>query len=67
MSLLKYLALQPIESNDDGPISELDQYEHDEQIDLSSDEDGEELIEEWQAIADDMHNKHNRDNNESDY
>lgn len=61
MSLLKYLALQPIDSSDDETVSDLDRYEHDEVIDLSNDEDGDELIQEWEAISDDIHNNSTND------
>lgn len=37
MSIFNFLQLQPVEPTDDGSISELDQYEHDETIDLTND------------------------------
>lgn len=55
MSLYSYLQLQPIDPQDDGTISDLDQYAEDETIDLSQDEDGETLMQEWEAISRDMH------------
>jgi|GEM_PF-1250692 len=55
MSLFQYLQLQPIDPQEDGTISELDQYEQDETIDLSADEDGEALLQEWEAITRDLH------------
>ena len=55
MSLFQYLQLQPIDPQDDGTVSELDQYEEDEVIDLSQDEDGEKLLQEWEAITRDLH------------
>lgn len=56
MSLFQYLQLQPIDPQDDGTISDLDQYEQDEVIDLSQDEDGAALLQEWEQITDDLHN-----------
>lgn len=55
MSLFQYLQLQPIDPQDDGSVSELDQYQEDEVIDLSADEDGERLMQEWEEISQDMH------------
>lgn len=55
MSIFNYLQLQPVDPQDDGSVSELDEYAEDEVIDLSQDEDGEVLAEEWEAISQDMH------------
>lgn len=55
MSFYKYLQLQPIDPQDDGSISDFDQYEQDETIDLTQDEDGAVLLQEWEAITNDMH------------
>ena len=55
MSLFQYLQLQPIDPQDDGSVSELDQYTPDEVIDLSQDEDGATLIREWEEITEDLH------------
>lgn len=52
--LLNYLQLQPVEPDDDGTSSSpLDDYQHDDVIDLSDDVDGESLLESWQHIVDD--------------
>lgn len=55
MSLFQYLQLQPIDPQDDGSVSELDQYDQDEVIDLSQDEDGAALLREWEEITEDLH------------
>ena len=55
MSVFQYLELQPIEPQEDGTISELDQYELDDTIDLSQDEDGETLVEKIDMMLRDMH------------
>ncbi len=55
MSLFQYLQLQPIDPQDDGTVSDLDQYNEDEVIDLTADEDGETLIQEWEQITNDLH------------
>ncbi len=55
MSLFQYLQLQPIDPQDDGTVSDLDQYDEDEVIDLSADEDGETLQEAWEQISNDIH------------
>lgn len=55
MSLFQYLQLQPIDPQDDGTVSDLDQYEEDEVIDLSQDEDGATLLQEWEEISKDLH------------
>lgn len=55
MSLFQYLQLQPIDPQDDGTVSDLDQYDEDEVIDLTEDADGEELVREWDQIQRDLH------------
>ena len=55
MSLYTYLQLQPVDPQDDGSISELDQYAEDDTIDLSSDMDGEVLMRKLDEMARDMH------------
>jgi len=55
MSVFQYLQLQPIDPQDDGTVSDLDQYEQDEVIDLSQDEDGATLLQEWEEITNDLH------------
>jgi hypothetical protein len=57
MTLFPYLQLQPIDPQDDGTISDLDKFEEDEVIDLTSDTDGETLEREWDEITNDMHNE----------
>jgi len=57
MSVFQYLQLQPIDPQDDGSISELDQYEEDEVIDLSGDEDGGALLNKWEEITESLHGK----------
>ena len=47
MSLFQYLQLQPIDPQDDGSVSELDEYEQDE--------DGATLLQEWEQITKDLH------------
>ena len=55
MSLFQYLQLQPIDPQDDGTVSELDEFEQDEVIDLTQDEDGATLLQEWEQITKDLH------------
>ncbi len=55
MSLFQYLQLQPIDPQDDGTVSELDTFEQDEVIDLTQDEDGATLLQEWEQITKDLH------------
>ena len=52
MTLLHYLALQPVEDEDG---SELDQFVHDEEITLEERPDQGELNEFWQHVSDDIH------------
>ena len=54
MSVFQFLELQPIDPQDDGSISELDQYTPDETIDLNYEADGEELLREWEIIEQDL-------------
>lgn len=61
MSLFQYLQLQPIDPQDDGTVSELDQYDADEVIDLTEDTDGEELQREWDQIEHDLHDADSSD------
>lgn len=55
MSLFQYLKLQPIDPQDDGTVSELDQFAEDDTIDLSQDEDGEVLVRKLEEMSRDMH------------
>lgn len=55
MSIFKYLQLQPVEPQEDGTISELDQYAEDDTIDLSADMDGAVLMRKLDEMARDMH------------
>jgi hypothetical protein len=61
MSLFQYLQLQPIEPQDDGTVSDLDQYEEDEVIDLSQDEDGDTLVRKLEEMVQDMHSTSNNE------
>lgn len=54
MSILQFLQLQPVEPTDDDSISPLDEYEHDETIDLNADIDESVLNEEWDMVMDDL-------------
>ena len=56
MSIYDYLQLQPVDPQDDGTVSDLDQSLQDEVIDLSQDEDGEVLNQEWEEILQDFKN-----------
>lgn len=60
MPLFEYLQLQPIDPQEDGTISELDQYLEDELIDLSHDEDGETLMRKLDAMTNDFYSSDNR-------
>lgn len=55
MSIFNYLQLQPVDPQDDGTTSDLDEYAEDEVIDLTQDEDGEVLAQEWAEIEKDLH------------
>lgn len=55
MSIFKFLQLQPIDPRDDGTVSDLDVFEQDEVIDLTADEDGAVLEQEWEEILEDLH------------
>ena len=55
MSLYQYIQRQPIDPQDDGSVSELDTYEHDEVIDLTQDKDGAARLQEWEEITKDLH------------
>lgn len=54
MSILPFLQLQPVEPTDDDTISPLDEYEHDETIDLNADIDESVLDQEWDAVINDL-------------
>ena len=54
MSILQFLQLQPVDPTDDGTISPLDDYQHDETIDLDADIDEEVLEQEWEAVINDL-------------
>jgi hypothetical protein len=52
-SIYQYLQLQPVDPQDDGTVSDLDQYQQDEVIDLNEDIDEQTLEHEWQQVLDD--------------
>jgi hypothetical protein len=54
MSILNFLQLQPVEPTDDDTISPLDEYEHDETIDLEADIDESVLDQEWDMVMEDL-------------
>lgn len=54
MSILNFLQLQPVEPTDDDTVSPLDEYQHDETIDLSADIDEYVLDQEWDAVINDL-------------
>ncbi|MDB5180088.1 MAG: hypothetical protein JWN12_720 [Candidatus Saccharibacteria bacterium] len=54
MSILQFLQLQPVEPTDDDSVSPLDEYEHDETIDLEADIDESVLDEEWDMVMNDL-------------
>lgn len=55
MSVFHYLQLQTVDPQDDGTTSDLDEYEHDETIDLSEEAEGDDIIQAWERIEHDMH------------
>lgn len=57
MSVYQYLQLQPVDPQDDGTISDLDEYQHDETIDLSEETEGEEIVHAWEELEQAMHSK----------
>jgi hypothetical protein len=56
MSILQFLQLQPVEPTDDDSVSPLDEYEHDETIDLEADIDESVLDQEWDMVINDLKN-----------
>jgi hypothetical protein len=54
MSIYKYLQLQPVDPQDDGTTSALDEYDQDETIDLNSDIDEQTLDAAWNRIEEDF-------------
>jgi len=61
MSIFPYLQPQVIDPQDDGSVSEFDQYTPDEVIDLTQEQDGELLMQEWAEIEKDLHRHASRD------
>jgi hypothetical protein len=55
MSLLQYLQLQPIDPQDDGAVSDLDDFPQDEVIDLTEEDDGDTLAQSWEEIDETLH------------
>lgn len=60
MSILNFLQLQPVEPTDDDTISPLDEYEHDETIDLEADIDESVLDQEWEMVMQDLEKDHEK-------
>jgi hypothetical protein len=54
MSILQFLQLQPVEPSDDDTVSPLDEYVHDETIDLNDDIDESVLDQEWDMVINDL-------------
>lgn len=54
MSIFPYLQLQPVDPHDDGSVSDLDQYEVDEAIDLNDDIDEVALDASWEKVIHDL-------------
>ena len=54
-TVFHYLKLQPVDPQDDGSISDLDQYAQDEVIDLTVEAEGAEIMQAWDRIEQDMH------------
>ncbi len=54
MTIYNYLQLQPVDPQDDGTTSDLDQYAQDETIDLNSDIDEQTLDESWDKVIQDL-------------
>jgi len=54
MSIYNYLQLQPVDPQDDGTTSDLDEYAQDETIDLTQDIDEQALDEAWNRITEDF-------------
>ena len=50
MSILQFLQLQPVEPTDDNTVSPLDDYQHDEIIDLDEELDENVLDEKWSTF-----------------
>lgn len=55
MPELQFLQLQPVEPNDDGTsTSPLDDFQHDDPIDLTQEVSGDDLVSSWQEILSDL-------------
>jgi len=54
MSILQFLQLQPVDPTTDGTVSPLDDYQHDEIIDLDEEIDENILDQEWDAVINDL-------------
>ena len=60
MSLYQYLQLQPIDPQDDGTVSDLDEYQQDEVIDLNEDTEDQDIVQAWERLEQDMHSTSKR-------
>lgn len=54
MTIFPYLQLQPVDPQDDGSTSDLDEYQQDETIDLQSDITEQQLDNAWEKIITDL-------------
>lgn len=54
MSIFNYLQLQPVDPKNDGSVSDLDEFQHDEVIDLTEDIDEATLDASWNAVIEDL-------------
>ncbi len=56
MSIYNYLQLQPVDPQDDGTTSPLDEFTQDETLDLQSDIDEQTLNDSWDKVIKDLEN-----------
>jgi hypothetical protein len=54
MSIFQYLQLQPVDPQDDGTTSDLDEFKPDEKIDLTADVSEQELDDLWNKVTKDL-------------
>ncbi|MFY9228437.1 MAG: hypothetical protein WAO28_03910 [Candidatus Microsaccharimonas sp.] len=54
MSIYNYLQLQPVDPQDDGTVSPLDEFAQDETLDLQTDIDEQTLNDSWDRVIKDL-------------
>lgn len=60
MSVYNYLKLQPVDPQEDGTVSTLDQFQEDETFNLDEESESIDIVTAWENLEHDMHETSNK-------